>query len=111
MTYPGGTPNRSMGAIVGYTPELPAGFGGYAVRFHVESAQGVMTDLTGATWADWDRHGRLVLTIEGRLLASESTREAPRNFRVLADFNPLRPDPQPSPAWARAWPRSSRRAK
>ena len=103
MSYPGGTPNSGTGAIVGYTPELPPGFGGYAVRFWVEARSGVTVPLEGTSWADWDFSGRLVLAKEGRLYASGPEGNGIGSFHELADFTSLKPDPQPSPDWARTW--------
>jgi hypothetical protein len=108
MSYPGGTPNRGMGQIVGYTPDLPPGFGGYAVRFWVETCDGISVPLDGAAWADWDNSGRLVLARNGRLYAGWPERNGIGRLRELADFTSLKPDPQPSPEWARSWSVPSR---
>jgi hypothetical protein len=59
------------------------------------------TELGDATWADWDQRGRLVLARDGRLI--EVALDG--SERVIEDFNGQTPDPQPSPAWARRWPR------
>ena len=111
MSYPGGTPDRSMGTLVGYTPDLPPGFGGYAVRFWVEVRNGDVIPLEGAAWADWDRRGRLVVAKDGRLFASHPERTGIGPLDELADFTSLRPDPQPAPEWARSWSSLSRRTK
>lgn len=61
-----------------------------------------MRPLGLATWADWDQRGRLVVAQAGRLL--EFSRQG-TPIREITDLNPLRPDPQPAPAWAITWPR------
>jgi hypothetical protein len=103
MSYPGGSPEPSLARIAGNAPCLPAGFGGYGVRFWVESDDDAPTPLEDATWADWDQRGRLVLTRAGRLFAAEITPTAIGPLRELADFTELEPNPQPSPEWARSW--------
>ena len=83
-----------------------AAFGGrhvveYAVR---TEPRGELIPLGRATWADWDQGGRLVIARDSRLLHWQ----APDRLHEIADFNPQTPEPAPSPAWARAWPRSPR---
>jgi hypothetical protein len=57
-----------------------------------------------ADWADWDQRGRLAYTSQGKLWRVDfPPRGRPAEVREVADFNALRPDPQPSPAWARLW--------
>jgi len=74
----------------------------YAVT---HGARGDVTALGPASWADWDRRGRLVIARGGRLLH----RQPDGALRELADFNDQTPEPAPSPAWARRWPRPPRR--
>lgn len=56
-----------------------------------------------AEWADWDRQGRLIFTRAGCVWAAWPERFPDETVR-LADLNERRPEPQPSPAWARRWP-------
>jgi hypothetical protein len=56
--------------------------------------------LGGATWADWDQAGRLVVAREDRLLH----RRSDGTLDEIADFGAQAPTPAPAPAWARRWP-------
>lgn len=56
--------------------------------------------IEGATWADWDKQGRLVFARDGRLLAQEAPGTAPA---VIADLNGQEPEAIVSPEWARHW--------
>jgi hypothetical protein len=58
--------------------------------------------LDRVTWADWDRRGRLVLAKEGKLFWGQI---ATPNviLHPIMDFNPLKPEPLPLPAWAKLW--------
>jgi hypothetical protein len=75
--------------------------GPYVVRYAV-SAKGhdEVVPLVDASWADWDRRGRLVVARRGRLLAGQPGDP----LREIADFNGQAPEPAPAPAWARTWP-------
>jgi hypothetical protein len=127
---PGGGRTLVM-AYPGESAALPGGFGGYPVRFEVEGAEGGRGDkgtrgrgdgesgrgdemdgyeparmneaLAGATWADWDGRGRLVLAKEGRLLAWEAAGGGAGRLVALMDFNPLRPHRLAPPGWAGRW--------
>jgi hypothetical protein len=74
--------------------------GPYLVDYSIRDGGEATIDLGEATWADWDHRGRLALTREGRLLSWH--RET--GFREIQDFNDQRPNPQPAPDWATAWP-------
>jgi hypothetical protein len=74
----------------------------YALRTEAED----MVPLGEATWADWDHRGRLVIARDG--LLCELDRRSGAVLRVVTDFNAQSPSPQPSPAWARAWPAQRR---
>ncbi len=92
-------------AYPGHDPRLPGGFGGFAVRFAVRSqADDAQMPLDGATWADWDQRGRLVLAKEGCLFEWRQVGPSEGVLRILADFNTLQPEPLPAPAWARSRP-------
>ena len=80
-------------------------FGAYGGRTVVEYA--VITadhqeifPLGQATWADWDRRGRLVVARQGRLLSWT----APDRYDLIEDFNTQVPDPAPAPPEASVWP-------
>jgi hypothetical protein len=75
--------------------------GPYRVAYAVYApGGGELLPLEGATWADWDRRGRLVVARHGRLLAGPPGGP----LREIADFNGQQPEPAPAPAWARSWP-------
>lgn len=50
-------------------------------------------------WSGTDHAGNLVYTSKGRLFRKRRTLESSEAVQI-ADFNDLRPDPQPAPAWA-----------
>lgn len=57
-----------------------------------------------AEWVDWDQHGKLVYAAAGKLWRVDfPPRGRAPETREIADFNAHRPDPQPSPEWARHW--------
>jgi hypothetical protein len=57
-----------------------------------------------ADWADWDRRGRLAYAAGGKLWRVDfPSRGRTPKVREIADFNEAKPDPQPSPDWARRW--------
>jgi hypothetical protein len=70
---------------------------GYAV---LAGAGDELLPLEDATWADWDRRGRLVVARGGKLLAGPPGGP----LRELADCNAQSPEPAPAPGWARTWP-------
>jgi hypothetical protein len=54
-------------------------------------------EVEDADWSGRDHAGRLIFSRLGRLLRRDSFAQD----HEIADFNALRPDPQPAPAWAR----------
>ena|SRR5215471_8492874 len=78
--------------------------GPHLVEYAVETTDGAVQALPGATWADWDHSGRMVLVKDGQLVLWEG----PDALRVLADFNAQEPQPTAAPAWALEWPAYSR---
>ena len=75
--------------------------GPYQVQYAVSArGSGEVLPLADATWADWDRRGRLVVARRGRLLAGQPGGP----LREVADFNGQAPEPAPAPAWAHTWP-------
>ena len=52
-------------------------------------------EVEGAGWSGRDQRNRLVFASSGRVYARSGGRDV-----LLADFTPLRPDPQPPPEWA-----------
>jgi len=80
---------------------LQSGGGSY----HTEYAVRVEPDrelypLGIATWADWDRRGRLIVAQQGRLLRWS----APDTLTEIADFNAQRPERIEAPPEALEWP-------
>lgn len=74
--------------------------GRFELDYHLTDRHGAIRDIGPATWADWNRQGRLIVARNGTLLHWTSTGEP----RVIADFNDQAPDPQPAPAEALTWP-------
>lgn len=56
-------------------------------------------EIEGADWSGRDHKGRLIYCRGGKLYRRSERRKAVD--REVADFNDLRPDPQPAPDWAR----------
>jgi hypothetical protein len=56
-----------------------------------------------AHWADWDRQGRLVATVGGRVLAAKLTRGRTLLWRQLAAMNEDQPVRMETPGWAQRW--------
>jgi hypothetical protein len=69
----------------------------YALR---DARDGSLTELGQATWADWDRRGRLALARDGRIFAGS----APDGLIEIENFNGQRPAPEASPDAAKRWP-------
>ena len=75
--------------------------GRYVIEYAVVTADGrEIYPLGRATWADWDRRGRLVIARDGRLLRWTP----PDRFELIEDFNQQAPDPAPAPPDATVWP-------
>ncbi len=51
-------------------------------------------EVEGSEWSGRDQHGRLVYTLDGKLMLIEKKTDT---HVCLADFNGLEPDPQPAP--------------
>jgi len=54
-------------------------------------------EVEDAEWSGRDQNGRLVYTLDGKLMAAEKKSS---KFMCLMDFNNMQPDPQPAPEWA-----------
>ncbi len=80
-----------------YTPILESEYG---IAVNPSSA---FSKLDGATWADFDRRGRLVIAKEGKLFIASITDDGNLSLSELADFNALRPEQVETPGWARRW--------
>jgi hypothetical protein len=75
--------------------------GRYVVEYAVVTADHrELFPLGQATWADWDRRGRLVIARDGRLLHWTP----PDRYKLIEDFNPQVPDPAAAPPDASVWP-------
>lgn len=73
------------------------------VVYDFTGARGGPTDLLqGATWADWDRRGRLVFARDGKLFAADAKNPA-AGPEELADFNAIKPESIKAPEWATRW--------
>ena len=94
---------RSLWLHMAHSYEGVNALGGrYAVEYTVwDDTQQREHTIGAATWADWDQRGRLLLAREGKLMTWSPDLEAPR---TIADLNGHRPDPQPAPEGATAWP-------
>jgi hypothetical protein len=56
-----------------------------------------------ANWADWDRQGRLVATIGGRVLGGKLSRGQGLVWRQLAAMNEEKPAAMETAEWAQRW--------
>jgi hypothetical protein len=102
-TWERGQPGGDATLIM--APALDAGFSTYGGR-HVDDyavvSPGGETEVLGrATWADFDQRGRLLIAQDGCLRAWTTD----GGLREIADFNDQSPETEPSPSWARTWPR------
>ncbi len=71
----------------------------YSVR---DDRKNLTVPIEGATWADWDRNGRLVFVREGQLFAVEPDMSI-TDAKLLRDFNDQKPEPMEAPDWAKQW--------
>jgi hypothetical protein len=86
-------PSSSMSLTMMQRFEDYSRFGGpYAVQYAVVLGDGRTREVGEHSWADWDHRGRLIVARHGRLCEWRATED----LRVLEDFNPQRPDPQPA---------------
>lgn len=77
-------------------------YGGiYADNYWLETGDDIFP-LGDIGWADWDSADRLAFVRGGKLYAARWTGWGLEET-CLFDFNPLEPDPQPSPMSARHW--------
>lgn len=74
----------------------------YRDSYALRHSKGLLR-LDGVEWADRDRNGRLVLARSGTIAAGTLNSEGHLDATVLADFNDAKPNPQPSPDWAKTW--------
>ncbi|MBR0871603.1 hypothetical protein JQ633_14650 [Bradyrhizobium tropiciagri] len=98
-TYGGGgrfTDDRSavIRGCMNAHPDHPGA--GISVTFGNAPLHGSSEDVDGSEWSGRDQDGRLVFTLNGRLMH----RNAAGDDICLADFNGYAPDPQPAPASA-----------
>lgn len=59
--------------------------------------------LDRAGCADWDRHGRLILARDGKILAMQIGPEGQLIEKELIDLNPAKPQSVEAPYWAKKW--------
>jgi hypothetical protein len=79
--------------------------GPYMVGYGLQNEQeDELTPIEGATWADWDQRGRLLVARGGRLEVWAPDGGA----RVIEDFNPQKPGRVPPSATATTWPSAPR---
>jgi len=71
----------------------------YSVRY----AEGADQVLEGAEWADWDRQGRLVYALNGRIFAQAAELIGQQPARELIDLNGNTFEPLEAPEWAKRW--------
>ena len=65
-------------------------------RSHVHS-------VARASWVDWDQNGRLTFARDGKIFTGKQNNDGCWTEAELANFNSSRPEPLPSPAWAKKW--------
>jgi hypothetical protein len=75
----------------------------YAEEFTLLGIGQSSVALDGASWADWDQQGRLVLAAGGRVIRGELGRDGSIVQRVLLDLNSSKPAPVSTPDWAAQW--------
>jgi hypothetical protein len=76
----------------------------YSEDFAVRSVKrSLAVDIAGASWADWDQQGRLVLARDGKILAASIKSDNNLVEELLIDLNPSKPEPLPPPEWATKW--------
>lgn len=68
----------------------------------VSVSNNLIHELKGATWADFDQQGRLVLAREGKLFCA-ALQDGELIYTELADFNANKPEPIEAPEWAQKW--------
>lgn len=75
----------------------------YDLAYTVRRKSDLVTDLAGATWADWDHRGDLVFARDGRLFRQGSRQQPPAAPQQIADFNDHRPQSMRAPPRASRW--------
>jgi hypothetical protein len=87
-------PSASTSLTMMQTFEDYSRFGGpYAASYVMTASDGQSQDIGEASWADWDHRGRLIVARDGRLCEWRIG----EGLRIIEDFNPHVPDPQPAP--------------
>jgi hypothetical protein len=75
----------------------------YSEEFSVVIDKGArVIPISRASWADWDRNGRLIFCREGKIFAAQVTGDGIKE-KELADFNSHKPEPLPPPRGATVW--------
>ncbi len=76
----------------------------YAEEFAVSTCEGsTLFQIERASWADWDRRGRLVFARDGKILEGQLRDNNVLDERVLVDLNSAKPVAIRSPGWASRW--------
>jgi hypothetical protein len=75
---------------------------GLNVRYSLES-NGDLELLDDVQWADWSREGQLLVATRSGLLQIRSLDSDGPRILFEANLSNLEPNPNPAPAWARAW--------
>jgi len=68
----------------------------------IDEKTGQNYPIENATWADWDRRGRLVYIAKGSLLG-QMFKPEPESAQVIADLNVQTPSSVVTPDWAKKW--------
>jgi len=75
----------------------------YSEEFGVVIDKGTrIIPISRASWADWDRTGRLIFCKEGKIFTAQVISDGLKE-EELADFNSYKPEPLPPPREASIW--------
>jgi hypothetical protein len=69
----------------------------------IDDRRSVSVSLDGASWADWDQQGRLVLAAGGKILAGSLDGNGNLVQQELFNLNPSKPTSISTPTWAASW--------
>jgi hypothetical protein len=86
--------------------DVPADYHGPSRRrtlYTLYRPPGEPVTMFEAHWADWDRRGRLVAAVGGRVVAGTLMQDNRLEWRQLADLHEERPTRLEAPDWAQHW--------